>query len=110
MPGGMGGSPNMAQLMKQAQKMQAHLEQAQAELAVAQVSGSAPNGLVTATVNGSGELLALTIQPAVVDPQDIDTLVDLVLVAVQDAQRRAGELQAQAMPQLPGGGLPGLGL
>lgn len=97
----------MAQLMKQAQKMQQQLADAQAKLAAAEVEGSAGNGLVTATVNGGGELLRLSVQPEVVDPQDVDTLVDLVVYAVQDAQKQAAALQQDAMGPLSGG-MPGL--
>jgi DNA-binding YbaB/EbfC family protein len=105
-----GGPPNMQQLMKQAQRMQEQLAQAQAELAKAQVEGTAGNGLVTAAVSGTGELLSLVVQPEVVDPDDVDTLVDLIIYAVQDAQKKAGDMQNAAMGPLAGGagGLPGL--
>jgi len=104
-----GGQPNMQQLMKQAQKMQQQLQSAQAELAEARVDGSAGGGMVTATVTGSGELIALTIDPQAVDPQDVETLQDLVVAAIRDATRRAGELAADKMGPLTGG-LPGLGI
>ncbi len=99
----------MQQLMKQAQKMQQQLQSAQAELAEARVDGSAGGGMVTATVTGSGELIALTIDPQAVDPQDVETLQDLVVAAIRDATRRAGELAADKMGPLTGG-LPGLGI
>ncbi|SDY42832.1 hypothetical protein SAMN05661080_03450 [Modestobacter sp. DSM 44400] len=104
----------MAQLMKAAQEMQQQLAAAQAELAAAEVTGSAGGGLVTATMTGSGELTALTIAPDAVDPDDIETLQDLVVAAVRDAHRAVGELAANAMGPLAGGlggggalGLPG---
>jgi DNA-binding YbaB/EbfC family protein len=102
----------MQQLMKQAQKMQQQLADAQAELAATEVDGSAGGGLVSATVTGSGELLAITIDPQAVDPDDIETLQDLVVAAVRDATRRAGELAADRMGPLTGGmgGLGGLGI
>lgn len=102
----------MQQLMKQAQKMQQQLTEAQAELADTQVDGSAGGGLVKATVTGSGELLAVTIDPQAVDPEDVDTLQDLVVAAVRDATRRAGELAADKLGPLTGGmgGLGGLGI
>jgi len=104
-----GGPPNMQQLMKRAQQMQQQLAEAQSKLAESQVEGSAGNGLVTATVSGGGELLSLTVKPEVVDPQDVDTLVDLVVYAVQNAQKKASELQSSLMgPLAGGGGLPGL--
>lgn len=115
---GFGGGPNMAQLMKQAQKMQQQLEAAQAELAEAQVTGTAGGGLVTATLSGAGELLDLKIDPKVVDPDDVETLQDLVVAAVRDANRAVGELAAAKMGPVTGGlgglggpaGLGGLGL
>jgi len=107
-----GGQPNMQQLMKQAQKMQQQLQTAQAELADARIEGSAGGGLVTATVSGNGELISLTIDPEAIDPQDAETLQDLVVAAVRDATRRAGELAADKMGPLTGGlsgmGIPGL--
>lgn len=102
----------MQQLMKQAQKMQQQLAEAQAELADTQVDGSAGGGLVKATVTGGGELLAVTIDPQAVDPEDVDTLQDLVVAAVRDATRRAGELASDKLGPLTGGmgGLGGLGI
>jgi DNA-binding YbaB/EbfC family protein len=111
-----GGQPDMAQLLKQAQEMQQQLVAAQEELARAEVTGSAGGGLVSATLTGSGELTALTISPAVVDPDDVETLQDLVVAAVRDARRAADELAARTMGPLAGGlgggaggglGLPG---
>jgi len=102
----------MQQLMKQAQRMQEQLVAAQSELAQAEVSGSAGGGMVTATVTGSGELTALRIDPQAVDPDDVETLQDLVVAAVRDANRAAQELQTQKMGPLTGGmgglGLPGM--
>ncbi|MEP6599161.1 MAG: YbaB/EbfC family nucleoid-associated protein [Actinomycetota bacterium] len=102
----------MQQLMKQAQKMQQQLATAQAELADAEVTGSAGGGLVTATVTGSGELRALAISPDAVDADDVETLQDLIVAAVRDATRAANELAADKMGPLTGGagGLGGLGL
>ncbi len=99
----------MQKLMLQAQKMQQDMAVAQEQLAEAQVEGSAPNGLVVATVSGTGEMLGLTVKPEVVDPEDIDTLTDLVVVAVRDAQAKAAALQEQTMGPLTaglGGGFP----
>ena len=105
----------MAELLKQAQQMQQQLVAAQEQLAQEEVTGSAGGGLVTATMTGSGELTALTIAPAAVDPDDLETLQDLVVAAVRDAKRAADELAASMMGPLAGGlggggglGLPGL--
>ena len=109
------GQPNLQQIMKQAQKMQEQLASAQEELAQAEVSGSAGGGLVTAVVSGTGELKSLSIDPKAVDPDDVETLQDLVVAAIRDATRQAAELAAQKMGPLSqalgglGGGLPGLG-
>lgn len=110
--GGFGGQqPNMQQLMKQAQKMQQQLEAAQAELAAAEVIGTAGGGLVRVTVTGSGELTGLTIDASAVDPDDVETLQDLVVAAVRDANRAVAELAAEKMGPVTGdGGLGGLGL
>ena len=103
----------MQQLMKQAQKMQAQVLAAQQELAQAQVEGSAGGGLVKATVTGSGELLSLVIDPQAVDPDDVETLADLVVAAVRDANGNASALQEQKLGPVAGGagglgGMPGL--
>src|SRR6195952_272163 len=109
-----GAQPNMQQLMKKAAKMQAQLEAAQAELAETQVEGSAGGGLVKATVTGAGELLALVLDPQAVDPDDVETLADLVVAAVRDANTNANALQEQKLGPLAGGaggglsGLPGM--
>lgn len=99
----------MQQIMQQAQQMQQQLLSAQQELADAEVSGSAGGGLVTATLSGSGDLKSLSIDPKAVDPEDTETLADLVVAAVRDASGKVQELAAQKMGPLAGG-LGGLGL
>ena len=112
--GGFGGQPNIQQLMKQAQKMQEQIQAAQAELAATEVTGTAGGGLVTATMQGSGELTSLTIDPSVVDPADVETLQDLVVAAVRDAHRNVAALASDKMGPLAGAadlgslGIPGL--
>ena len=104
------GQPDMQMILQQAQKMQQQLMEAQAELAAAEVIGQAGNGLVQVTTSGSGEVRAVRIDPKVVDPEDVETLQDLLVGALQDAARAAQELQAEKMGPLAGGlGLPGLG-
>lgn len=95
------GSLDLSGLMAQAQALQDQLERAQAELAEQRVTGSAGGGLVEATVSGTGELLALTISPEVIDPADAETLADLVVAAVRDASNRATALAQAAMPPMP---------
>jgi nucleoid-associated protein EbfC len=104
-----GGQPNMQQLMKQAQRMQQQVEAAQAELAAAEVIGTAGGGLVTATLTGGGELTSITIDAKAVDPDDIETLQDLVVAAVRDAHRGVSELSAEKMGAVTGGAAGGLG-
>jgi len=91
--------------------MQQQLVAAQEQLAQTEVTGSAGGGLVTATMTGSGEVRAITIAPAAVDPEDLETLQDLVVAALHDAKREADELAATTMGPLAGlGGGGGLGL
>ncbi len=107
-----GGQPNMQQLMKQAQKMQQQMLAAQAELAEASVQGTAGGGLVTVTMTGGGEVQAVSIDPKAVDPDDVESLEDLVLAALRDGARAASELSEQTMGPLTQGmgglGLPGM--
>jgi nucleoid-associated protein EbfC len=106
-----GGMPDLQALMMQAQKMQAQMQSAQDELAKAEVTGSAGGGLVRVLMLGTGELTAVTIDPEVVDPDDVETLQDLIIAAVRDASHAVGELAAEKMGPLAGGaGLGGLGL
>ncbi len=114
------GQPNMQEIMKQAQDMQQQLMTAQQELANTEVDGSSGGGLVTAKVTGSGELQSVGIDPKAVDPEDTETLADMVVAAVRDANRAAQELQAEKMgpvtsalggqggPDMGGLGLPGM--
>ena len=107
---GPGGQPDMSQLLQQAQKMQQALADAQQQLATSEVTGSAGGGLVTATMTGNGDVVALTIAPAAVDPDDVETLQDLVVAALRDAQRAVNELAAATMGPVTGGLGGGLGL
>ncbi|MBT2383071.1 YbaB/EbfC family nucleoid-associated protein [Streptomyces sp. ISL-11] len=106
-----GGQPNMQQLLQQAQKMQQDLAAAQEELARTPVDGTSGGGLVKATVTGAGELQNLVIDPKAVDPEDTETLADLIVAAVRDANAAAQQLQEQKLGPLAqglGGGIPGL--
>lgn len=111
-----GGQPNLQQLMKQAQKMQRDMAAAQEELAATEITGQAGGGLVTVTLSGAKELLSVAIDPSVVDPDDVETLQDLIVVAFRDAANAADELAADTMGPLASGlggmggglGLPGL--
>jgi nucleoid-associated protein EbfC len=108
----------MQQLLAAAAAMQSQLMNAQQELAEAEVEGTAGGGLVVATVNGQGELVDLSIDPAAIDAADsaesAQTIADLVLAAYRDACRAVDELQQQTMAPFAGlggsgvGGLPGI--
>lgn len=99
----------MQALMQQAAQMQAQMMAAQQELAAAEVTGAAGGGLVKVTMTGSGELTAVAIDPKAVDPEDIESLQDLIVAAVRDGSRQVAELASDAMGPLAGG-LDGLGL
>lgn len=95
--------PNMQQIMKQAQQMQAQLMAAQAQLAEMTFEGSAGGGMVKAVVRGSNELISVEIDPSVIDPTDPEMLGDLVVAAVNGAMRSAAEAAESEMGGLAGG-------
>lgn len=99
---------DMSGLLAQAQAMQAQLQQAQQELASSTFTGSAGGGLVEATVRGTGELVGLTIKPEAVDPDDTESLADLIVAAVRDGASQAQAKAASAMPAMPDLGQLGL--
>ncbi|MGH9022322.1 MAG: YbaB/EbfC family nucleoid-associated protein [Acidimicrobiia bacterium] len=104
--------PNQAQMMRQVQKMQADMLAAQEALTAETVEGTAGGGVVKAVVNGSGDLQSVTIDPGVVDPEDVEMLQDLVVAAVSDGMRKSRDLQASRLGGIAGaldkGGLGGL--
>ena len=103
---GMNANKNMSNVIKQAQKMQAEMEKVQEELEDKVVEGTAGGGAVTATANGKKEILSLKISPDAVDPEDIE---DLVMVAVNDAVKKADDMMAEGMSAVTGGiNIPGL--
>ena len=108
----MKGMGNLGNLMKQAKKLQQELEKAQAEIAEMKVEASAGGGMVTAVVNGRGELLNMRIEREVVDPDDVEMLVDLIVAAVQEAQKTAQQMAQEKLGPLTQGmnlpGMPGL--
>jgi len=108
----MKGMPNMGQLLKQAQKFQSRMAELQEELNERTVEASAGGGMVTVVANGKQEVLSISIDPEVVDPNDVEMLQDLILAAVNDALNRAKEMTNEEMGKLTKGmnipGLPGL--
>ena len=103
---GIGG---MANLLKQAQEMQAQISKIQEELAQKTVAGSAGGGMVQVTVNGHLNLTAITIDPAVVNVNEREMLEDLILAAVNDGMRKARDMVSTEMSKVTGGfKVPGL--
>ena len=97
---------NIQQMMKQAQQMQ---ERLQKQMAETRVEATAGGGMVTVVVNGNKQLLSITIDPTVVSKDDVEMLQDLIVAAVNDANRRADEQLGQSMKGMLGGlGIPGL--
>ena len=108
-PGGMGLPGNMNNLMKQAQKMQKQMEESQKELEEKEFTASAGGGAVEVKVNGRREVLQVKLAEEAVDPDDVEMLEDLIMVAVNDALRQVDESTAAAMSRFTGGlggGLP----
>jgi len=101
----------MSGMMKRMQRMQKKMMQLQEEIAERRVEGTAGGGMVTAVVDGKLNVVEIKIDPAVVDPEDVEMLEDLILAAVNQGQQKAQEMVNQEMGQLTGGlNLPGLGL
>ena len=94
---------NMANLMKQAQRMQRQMEEGQKELETKEFSASAGGGAVEATVSGKKEILGIKLSEEVVDPEDIEMLQDLIVAAVNEALRKAEEASAEIMGKMTGG-------
>jgi nucleoid-associated protein EbfC len=94
---------NMQKLMKQMQKAQAAQGDMQDKLEALEVIGSAGGGMIKVTCNGSGMVKAIKLDKAVVDPEDVESLEDLILVAIQDGQRKANEAQQGEMSKLMSG-------
>lgn len=98
---------NIAKMMKQAQKMQSEMQSMKDELAKQTVEASVGGGKVTVKANGSGEVLEIHIDPAVVDPEDVEMLEDLVLSGVKQAIEQGKALSEAEMKKLTSGlGLP----
>ena len=108
--GGFGGGANMQQLMRQAQKMQQQLQEAQEQLDAAEYEATSGGGMVTVKVTGKHELTSITIDPQVVDPDDIEMLQDLIIAAANEAIRKSDAEKEAAFSSMPGlGGLGNLG-
>lgn len=107
-----GGMPgNMANLMKQAQKIQRQMEEQAKELETKEYTATAGGGAVEVTMNGKREVLSVKLEEEVVDPEDIEMLQDLIVAATNEALRKVDEESNSAMSKLTGGlggGMPGM--
>jgi len=97
------GVPDMSALLAQAEQMQQQLMEAQEQLAAAEVQGQAGGGLVKVSMKGSGEVVAVSIDPKVVDPDDVETLQDLIVGAVADAAKQVTAMAQSRLGPLAGG-------
>ena len=109
-PKGMGGGPqDMNALMRQAQKMQDEMATKQAELEEREYEISAGGGVVNVKINGKKEILSISLEPEIIDPDDKETLEDILVAAVNEAIKRVEDTNAEEMSKITGGmpGLPG---
>ena len=108
--GGFGGGMNMQAMMKQAQKMQENMQKMQAELEAKEYTAQAGGGVVSATVNGKHELVGIEIKPEAIDPDDVETLSDIIVAGVNEAIKRVEDTTNAEMEKITGafGGLSGM--
>jgi len=99
----------LGNMMKQAQQMQQKMERIQAEMEKREVEASSGGGMVSVVANGKQQVLSIKIDPSAVDPQDVDMLQDLIMVAINEALRQSQDMMQQEMSKLTGGmNIPGL--
>ena len=110
LPQGMGGGPqNMNAMIRQAQKMQEDMEALQADLDAREYDISAGGGVVGVKINGKKEILSINIEPEIVDPDDIETLSDILVAAVNEAIKRVDDTNNAEMAKITGSvGFPGM--
>ena len=110
LPQGYGGGPqNMNAMIRQAQKMQEQMEALQEELDAREYEINAGGGVVTVKINGKKEILSIVVKPEIVDPDDIETLQDVLTAAVNEAIRTVEETNSAEMSKVTGGmNLPGM--
>lgn len=94
---------NLGQLMKQAQQMQSKMTEMQEKLSEMEVSGSSGGGMVTVTLNGKGEMKSVKLDKAIVDPEDIEVLEDLIVAAHNDAKAKVETTMQEEMQKITGG-------
>ena len=111
LPKGMGGGPqDMNSLMRQAQKMQEDMQTKQAELEECEYDISAGGGVVNLKINGKKEILSISLEPEIIDPDDKETLEDILVAAVNEAIKRVEDTNNEEMSKITGalGGMPGM--
>ena len=109
LPQGMGGPSNMQSMLKQAQKMQEDMAAKQAELENCEYDVSAGGGVVNVRINGKKEILSVKLAEEIVDPEDVETLEDLIVAAVNEAIKKVESISADEMQKITGAmGLPGM--
>ncbi|MGI6716185.1 MAG: YbaB/EbfC family nucleoid-associated protein [Eubacteriales bacterium] len=110
LPKGMGGGPqDMNSMIKQAQKMQENMEALQAELDAREYTVQAGGGMVTVVITGTKQIKTIEIKPDIVDPEDIETLQDIIVAAVNEAIKKVEDTNAAEMQKITGNvSLPGL--
>ena len=110
LPQGVGGGPaNMQSLFAQAQKMKEHMAMAQEELEAKEYDISAGGGVINLKINGKKEILSVKIDPEVVDPDDVETLEDLIVAAVNEGIKKVEAISAEEMQKITGSlGIPGM--
>ena len=102
-PGGMGMPGNMNNLMKQAQRMQKQMEESTKELEAKEFTAKAGGGAVEVTVSGKKEILNVKLSEEAVDPDDIETLQDMIIAATNEALKLAEEANNELMGKMTGG-------
>ena len=108
-PKGMGGGQNMNAMLRQAQKMQEDMAALQADLDAREYDISAGGGMVKLKINGKREIVSLDINPDIVDPDDVETLADVITAAVNEGIKRVDTTNETEMAKITGGmGMPGL--
>ena len=106
---GMNQNKKVSNVVKQAQLMQERMEAVQAEVEQKTVEATAGGGVITVVANGKKEIESIKIKPEAVDPDDVETLEDLIMVAVNEAIKKADEMMAEGMSEITGGlNIPGL--
>lgn len=103
------GAQNMNQMLRQAQKMQDQITELQADIEAREFTATAGGGVVEATLNGKKEIKTLTLKPEIVDPEDVETLQDLIIAAINEAVNNIENTTEEEMSKITGGvSIPGM--